>query len=82
VTDLGRCVRQLDMTREKRDHLVACLTFLLLCTVGVAAARSDWSAVAVLSGVIVLGLGALARWMPATPAHHPARAATARRSDR
>jgi hypothetical protein len=82
VTDLGRCVRQLDMTRERRDHLVACLTFLLLCTIGVAAARSGWSAAVVLSGVIVLGLGALGRWMPGILAHHPARAAAPRRSDR
>ena len=69
------------MTREKRAHLVACLAFLLLA-IGVAAARSGWSGVAVLSGVIVLGLGALVRWTPGIVVHRGVRFIAARRSRR
>lgn len=59
-----------------------CLIFLLLCAIGVAAARSGWSGVAVLSGVIALGLVILGRWMPGIVPRHPVRAIAARRSRR
>ena len=82
MTDPGLGVRQWYVTREKQDHLAACLAFLLLCTIGVAAARSGWWGVAVLSGVIVLGLGALVRWMPGVVVRRPPRSIAARRSRR
>ena len=82
ATEPGLSVRQCSMTREKRDHLAACLAFLLLCAIGVAAARSGWSGVAVLSGVIALGLGVLGRWIPGMVARHPLRAIAARRFGR
>jgi hypothetical protein len=82
VTDPGLGVRQWYVTREKQDHLAACLAFLLLCTIGVAAVRSGWSGVAVLSGVIVLGLGALVRWVPGLVVRRPTRSITARPSRR
>jgi hypothetical protein len=70
------------MTRERRDHLAVCLTFLLLCTIGVAAVRSGWSGVALLSGITLLGLGALARWAPGIVVHRVLRSIAARRSRR
>jgi fatty acid desaturase len=70
------------MTRERRDHLAVCLTVLLLCTIGVAAARSGWSGVAVLSGVIVLGLGVLVRWTPGIVVHRLMHSIAARHSRR
>jgi hypothetical protein len=82
ATDAGLSVRQWDMTRERRAHLAACLAFLLLCAIGVAAARSGWPGVTVLSGVIALGLGVLGRWIPGMVARHPLRAIAARRSGR
>lgn len=69
------------MTREKQDHLAGCLAFLLLCSIGVAAARSGWSGVVVLCDVIALGLGALGRRMPGILVHHPAHAVVPRCSD-
>ena len=77
----GLCLRQWDMTREKRDPLVDYLIYLLLGTVGVAAARSGWSGVVVLCDVIALGLGALGRRMPGILVHHPAHAVVPRCSD-
>jgi len=82
ATEPALSVRQSDMTREKQDHLAACLALLLLWAIGVAAARSGWSGVAVLSGVIVLGLGALVRWTPGIVVHRRVRFIAARRSRR
>jgi protein-S-isoprenylcysteine O-methyltransferase Ste14 len=82
LTDPRLCVRQWSVTREKQDHLAGCLAFLLLCSIGVAAARSGWSGVAVLSGVIVLGVGALVRWVPGIVVRGPAQSIGARRSRR